>query len=50
MRFVFSLPAGKPAGLTGLDVEENQARRFLNDIASYRGYPTTPGRARAPVT
>jgi tRNA A-37 threonylcarbamoyl transferase component Bud32 len=23
---------------TGLDVGENQARRFLNDIASYRGY------------
>jgi len=23
---------------TGLDVEENQARRLLNDIASYRGY------------
>jgi tRNA A-37 threonylcarbamoyl transferase component Bud32 len=24
--------------LTGLDVQENQARRLLNDIASYRGY------------
>ena len=23
---------------TGLDVEENQARRLLNDIASFRGY------------
>ena len=24
--------------LTGLDAQENQARRLLNDIASYRGY------------
>jgi hypothetical protein len=31
--------------LTGLDVQENQARRLLNDLATYRA---TDGRALAP--
>ena len=33
---------------TGLDVEENQARRLLNDIASFRGYLRQKEGRRAP--
>jgi hypothetical protein len=33
---------------TGLDVEENQARRLLNDIASFRGYLETKERRPLP--
>jgi hypothetical protein len=35
-------------GRTGLDVQENQARRLLNDIASYRGYLEQIGRRPVP--
>lgn len=36
--------------LTGLDVQENQARRLLNDIASYRGYLEEREGRRCPPT
>ncbi|HET9059444.1 MAG TPA: DUF4032 domain-containing protein [Acidimicrobiales bacterium] len=36
--------------LTGLDVQENQARRILNDIASYRGHLEKREGRRYPVT
>lgn len=36
--------------LTGLDVQENQARRLLNDIASFRGYLEKQGGKRVPMT
>ena len=33
---------------TGLDAQENQARRLLNDIASFRGYLEQTGRQSVP--
>ena len=33
---------------TGLDAQENQARRLLNDIAGYRGYLERTGRQQVP--
>jgi hypothetical protein len=36
--------------LTGLDVQENQARRLLNDIASYRGHLERQTGKRVPMT
>jgi len=35
---------------TGLDVQENQARRLLTDIAGYRGYLEQSGRRPVPET
>ena len=36
--------------LTGLDVQENQARRILNDIASFRSYLERKDDKRVPMT
>lgn len=36
--------------LTGLDVQENQARRLLNDIASFRGHLEKQSGRRVPMT
>lgn len=36
--------------LTGLDVQENQARRLLNDIAAFRGYLEKQTGQRVPMT
>jgi hypothetical protein len=35
---------------TGLDAQENQARRLLNDIASYRSYLEQRGKGQVPET